>query len=167
MKIHSNLFTFNGFYDIEIQGIDCTYKNINIIMKVFTLNQVLITIDSLDRKSNLLQLLDSLQLKYISTSINCNIDEISVIVPSRSIETVLKVVIENDPENVFLTNLTELIDLQNLLLFDPLNILQNGFSDVTATVARDKQTVHLSVSKRHYCRKKVLKQLRDFLINSD
>lgn len=86
---------------------------------------MLITIDSLDKKSNLLHLLDSLQLKYISTNIDLNIEEISVIVPSKSIEIVLEAIIENDPENVFLTNLTELIDIQMLFPVATLNISQS------------------------------------------
>lgn len=166
MRIHSNRFAFNGIGEIDIQGIDCTYGNVKAALKALDFNQTLITVDSIDNNSSFLHLLESLSLKFTCSVINANAEEISAIIPFKLLEDVLEAAIQNDPENIFITNIKKPIDIRMISKVSPIYTIKNGFSDVIMFIARDKHIIHFIFDSKKYSHKEVSNKLRSLLGNS-
>lgn len=165
MRIHSNRFAFNGISEINIQGIDCTYENVNAVLKAFNFNQTLITVDSIENNSNFFLLLESLNLKFTFSVIDANTREISTIVPFKLLEDVIAGAIQNDPENIFITNIKKLIDIRILSATSPICTIKNGFSDVIVVIARDKHVIHFTFDSKEYSNKEVSNRIKNILCN--
>ena len=165
MRIHSNRFAFNGINEINIQGIDCTCENVNAVLKAFNFNQTLITVDSIENNSNFFLLLESLNLKFTFSVIDANTREISTIVPFKLLEDVIAGAIQNDPENIFVTNIKKLIDIRILSATSPICTIKNGFSDVIVVIARDKHVIHFTFNSKEYSNKEVSNRIKNILCN--
>lgn len=165
MRIHLNKFSFNGISEINIQGIDCTYENVNATLKAFNFNQTLITVDSIENNSNFLLLLKSLNLKFTCSVMNANTKEISAIIPYKLLKDVIEEAIQNDPENIFITNIKKPIDIRMLPEMSPICTIKNGFSDVIVVIARDKHVIHFTFDSKVYSNKEVSNRLKNILCN--
>ena len=165
MRIHSNKFAFNGISEINIQEIDCTYENVNAVLKAFNFDQTLITVDSIENNSNFLLFLESLNLKFTCSVMNANTKEISVIIPFKLLEDVIEGAIQNNPENIFITNIKKTIDIRLLLETSPICTIKNGFSDVIVVIARDKNVIHFTFDSKEYSNKEVSNRIKNILCN--
>lgn len=167
MKMYMTRSIFNRLCVINIQGLNCTYENINTVLKFFDFGRILLTIDSLKKSSYVLKLLNLLEIEYMRSNIDSNIEEIHAEVSVQMLDIVLNAVIDDNPENIFITNLTEIVDFRKFIDTAPLNILQDGLSDVIVIIARDRQNIYLSFDKNKYDCKKIKKQLYDVLTNNN
>ena len=161
MRIQSNKVSYNGIGEINIQGIDCTYENVNTALKVFDFNQTLITVDSIDNNSDFLLTLECFNLEHTWSDINANTKEISAIIPFGQLRDLLEVAIQSNPENIFITNIRKPINIREIPQTSPICIIKNGFSDVIVVIARDEHVIHFTFDSKVYSHKEVSNRLRE------
>lgn len=163
MKMYIEKSIFSRICSINIHDVDCTYENISRVLSFFYFNKVFLTVDSLKKNSSVFEILDSLQLEYKCTNVNAIVKEVSVKISEQMMDIVLKTVIENEPENIFINNCSDLVDFQQYVNTTLLKMLKNGLSDVVVIIACDKRNIYLSFDKDKYECKKIKKQLKNNL----
>lgn len=151
-------------YEITINKIDCTYENIKKIISIFKFNYIVLTIDSLERSSNVILLIKSLKLHFTLSSMTSEIVEVRVVVPAELIYLVLEEAVKGDPENLFISNLFNDANWTKMIIESPQTLYLREYSDVIIIISRDINCIYLSFRKKKYNYREVLLKINNILL---
>ena len=145
IKISKN-FLFNPA-QIRVTGIKCNFKNIVKIASIFDYKWIVVTIDSLTENSLLLALIKDQGLKYFLKQHSANYIEVSVVIPYSLFEDVLEKAINEDPENIFVFNLLDPINLDIHLQHSFEELVATGITNVFISISLDENALLISANK--------------------
>ena len=158
IKLTKNLL-FNPA-EIEITGIKCSFNNIVKISSLFDLKWIVVTVDSVTEGSSLIKLVKDHGWKYFLMSRSVGYTELSAVVPYHLFEYFLDKAIEENPENIFVSNLRDPANSVMCLQrsFDELVIA--GIIDVFISISLDENAVLICVNKSRIIPKELFKKLK-------
>lgn len=145
IKISKNLLLNPA--QIRVSGIKCNFENIAKIANIFDCKWIVVAIDSLTKDSWLLALVKDQGLKYFLKQHSANYIEVSVVIPYSLFGDVLEKAINEDPENIFVFNLLDPINLDIHLQHSFEELVATGITNVFISISLDENALLISVNK--------------------
>lgn len=145
---------------IWISGIECSYDNIIKISDIFECKWISLSIDSLLEESPLLTFIKDQGLKYFIKQRLTNHMEISVVVPYSLFADILEKAINEDPENIFISNIIDPTNWDEQLQRPYEELVVTGITNVFICISLDENTLVISVNKSLLPSQEVYKKIR-------
>lgn len=142
----TKLFMINPA-QIQITGVKCNYFNIKSIISVFEWKLIVLTVDSVKKEGAFYKFIKRKELKhYIKPSSKDEV-EITVIVPIDLLLSVLDEVVNEYPENIFISNIFTDTDIDMLFQSPFENLVIKGYSDFSILLSLDEKSVLILMNK--------------------
>ena len=132
---------------IWISGIECCYDNIIKITDIFDFKYIVLGIDSLAEDSSLLKFLKEEDLKYCIIKKDSAYFEMLVEVPYNLFKCILRKVVDEDPENIFVLNLFDHANWVDLLHRSFEGLVAKGIANLFISIGRDERGILVSFNK--------------------
>ena len=142
----TKLFMINPS-QIQITGVKCNYFNIKSIISVFEWKLIVLTVDSVKREGAFYEFIKSKELKhYIKPSSKDEV-EITVIVTIDLLLCALDELVNEYPENIFISNIFTDTDIDMLFQSSFENLVIKGYSDFSILLSLDEKSVLILMNK--------------------
>lgn len=145
---------------IRISGIDCNYSNLSKIIDVFDMEHIIITIDSVTEESMLLKYVREQPFEYYLNKTSNGYMEVSIVTSKAIFNTVLEISLNEDPENVFLSNLIDHDNHKYQFRYPQEEIVSKGITDMTISISLDENEILIYLNKELLHPKTIYKKLK-------
>lgn len=145
IKISKN--TLFNLAQIRVSGVKCNFNNIVKIIDIFDFKWIVMTVDSLTKNNMLLSFLKHQGWKCYIKEHKDNYVEVSAVIPYSSFADVLGKALDEDPENIFVFNFLDSIDLDIHLQHSFEELVTAGITDVFISVSMDENALLISANK--------------------
>lgn len=142
----TKLFMINPA-QIQITGVKCNYFNIKSIISVFEWKLIVLTVDSVKKEGAFYEFIKRKELKhYIKPSSKDEV-EITVIVTIDLLLCALDELVNEYPENIFISNIFTDTDIDMLFQSSFENLVIKGYSDFSILLSLDEKSVLILMNK--------------------
>lgn len=151
---------FTNPAQIWISGIECGYNNIIKITDIFKCKMIALTITSLPIRSKLITFINEQGLNYFVKQQSTNYIEISVVIPYNLFSCVLKMAICEEPENIFILNLSDMTEWNEDLQRPYEELLVKGIANVFISISLDENALLISINNFLLQSREIYKEIR-------
>lgn len=142
----TKLFMINPA-QIQITGIKCNYFNIKSLISVFDWKLMVLTVDSVKKESEFYKFIKSKKLKHSVKSSSNDDVEITVIISLDTLLIVLEELINEYPENIFISNIFTDTDINMFFQSSFENLVIKGYSDFSILLSLDENSALIIMNK--------------------
>ena len=153
-------FCFKTWFQISAKNVRCRYENLKKLTNLFTSEHIVLIADDIKIDSSLFEFLKNNNLEYVFLRQYIRNVEVEVKVPIDFANYVLKEIISNNPENIFVFDLKENEKWKDKLQCTKETIVSRGNANIFVTIACDKNSILLIANKDGYDFKTVYSYLK-------
>lgn len=156
-------FCFKTWFQISAKNARCSYENLKKLTNLFTSEHIMLIADDIKIDSSLFEFLKNKNLEYVFLRQYIRDVEVAVKVPIDFANYVIKEIISNNPENIFVFDLKDNEKWKDALEYTKETIVSKGIASIFVTVACDENSILLTANKKRYNFKMVYSYLKNNL----
>ena len=143
-------FCFKTWFQISVKNVRCSYENLKKLTNLFTSEHIVLVADDIINDSSLFEFLKNNDLEYVFLRQYIRNVEVAVKVPIDFANYVLKEIISNNPENIFVFDLKDNEKWKDTLECTKETIVSRGNASIFVTIAGDENSILLIANKEGY-----------------